>query len=386
MNSNTTYKIAINTRVLIKDKLDGIGWYTYHVLKHWVKTHPEHHFYFIFDRAYDASFIFGENVTPIIINPPARHPFLWYIWYEWAIPRTLSKIDPDIFISLDSYTSLRWKGKKIIGIHDIAFSLFDNQMGFLAQRFMRHFTPKYIQHSDKVITVSNATKQDLKLFYNCPVEKIIVSHNAPSEVYMPLSDIQITDFKAQHTDNQDFFLFVGSIHPRKNLLKLLQGYALFKSKTQLKTKLVIIGRLSWKYEDIVDYHHEMQFKDDVIFISHSTPSLISHYMASCSALCMTSVYEGFGVPIVEAMASGVPIICSNISSMPEVAGEAAILISPDNIEEISNAMLSLNSDNQLRTQLINAGKTQVQKYNWKEAAEIVWKEIENLISETQITR
>lgn len=379
MNNSNSYKIAINTRVLLKNKLDGIGWYTYHVLKHWVEKYPQHQFYFIFDRPYDESFIFGNNVCPIIVNPPARHPILWYIWYEFAIKNELTKINPDVFISLDSYTSLSWKGKKIIGIHDIAFALYDNQMGNIAQWFMRYFTPKYIESSDKIVTVSHSTKNDLISKYNCPKEKIIVSHNAPSEVYKPISENEKTEFKSKHTDDKNFFLFVGSIHPRKNVLKLLQGFELFKSTNSNENKLVIIGRLSWQYDEIVRYHYKMQFKNDVIFISHSTPEVIAQYMNSSIALCMVSIYEGFGVPIVEAMASDVPVICSNISSMPEVAGDAAVLVSPESETEIAHAMYKISTDSELRNKLVKNGKTQVQKYNWSSAADIVWTEIEKLI-------
>jgi glycosyltransferase involved in cell wall biosynthesis len=379
LKSTKPYTIAINTRALIKDKLDGIGWYTYHVLKHWVESHPEHQFYFIFDRPYDDQFIFEKNVTPIIVNPPARHPILWYIWYEFSITSALKKINPDIFISLDSYTSTSWKGKKIIGIHDIAFALFDDHIGKLVQYFMRYFTPKYIACADKIITVSNATKKDLISFYNCPEDKIVLSHNAPSSAYKPLSTDEIIDFKSKYTDNCDFFLFVGSIHPRKNVLKLLQGFETYKTTHSSLHKLVIIGRLSWQYDDIVSFHYKMKYKNDVIFISHSSPELISKYMGSSTALCMVSVYEGFGVPIVEAMASGVPIICSNISSMPEVAGDAAILVSSENEREIAEAMQTISTDIELRNRLVKNGKEQVKKYNWASAAEIVWAEIEKLI-------
>jgi glycosyltransferase involved in cell wall biosynthesis len=381
LKTTPSYRIAINTRVLIKDKLDGIGWYTYHVLKRWVEKYPQHQFYFIFDRDYDASFIFGDNVTPIIVNPPARHPILWYIWYEWAIPRALKKINPDIFISLDTYTSIRWKGKKMTGIHDIAFALFDGQVYPIAQKFLRYFTPKYIDASDKIVTVSQSTKNDLIKLYNCHAEKIIVSHNAASETYKPLSESERFNFKSINTDGKDFFLFVGSIHPRKNVLKLLKGFELFKSQNTSDTKLIIIGRLSWKYDTIIQFYEKMKYKDDVIFISHSTPDVIAQYMSACIALCMVSIYEGFGVPIVEAMASEVPIICSNISSMPEVAGDAAISITPDNEQDIASAMYTISRDEKLRNQLIENGKSQLKKYNWDDAADIVWVEIETLIHE-----
>lgn len=379
MENKESFKIAVNTRALMKGKLDGIGWFTYQVVKRWVENNPQHTFYFLFDRPYDESFVFGKNVVPIIIPPPARHPILWYIWYEWMIPARLKKINPDIFISLDTYTSTRWKGKKITGIHDVAFALFDGQVGAFTQWFLRFFTPKYIQTSDKIVTVSHASKNDLVRVYHCPVDKIIISNNAPAEEYKPLKVDEIIQFKETHTGGNDFFLFVGSIHPRKNVLTLLRAFEQYRRTHSSNEKLVLIGRMSWKYSDVKDYLDQMEFKHDVIQISHSTPLIISQWMASTKALMLVSFYEGFGVPLVEAMACGVPIICSNVSSMPEVVGEAAMLVSPKNENEIVEAMKKISTDNELRDRLIANGKNQVLNYTWDAASEIIWKNILQLV-------
>jgi len=376
LQGDKSLKIAINTRSLLKDKLDGIGWFTYHILKNWVENHPQHHFYFLFDRPYDERFIFGKNVTSIVVSPPARHPLLWYIWYEWAIPRVLNQINPDVFISLDTYSSIRWKGRKITAIHDIAFALFDGHVDRLTQKFLRHYTPKYIETSEKIITVSHTTKRDLIEVYHCPENKIIVSNNAPTEVYKPMADKDIVDFKSSHTEGNDYFIFVGSIQPRKNVLTLLQAFEHFKFTHKTSHKLVLIGRMSWKYSDVSGYLEAMKFKNEVILIPHSSPEVISQWLASATALLMVSHYEGFGVPIVEALASGTPVICSNISSMPEVAGGGAILVSPQSVEEISNAMYSLSTDNNLRNELVEKGQKHIQQYTWNHAADIIWREIE----------
>ena len=114
-------RIAVNTRLLIKNRLDGMGWYKYHTLKRMTVAHPEHEFYFIFDRPFDAEFIFSDNITPLITSPPARHPVLWYFWFEVSIPRLFSKIKPDLFLSPDGYLSLSTKVPSVPVIHDINF-------------------------------------------------------------------------------------------------------------------------------------------------------------------------------------------------------------------------------------------------------------------------
>lgn len=362
----------------MKDRLDGIGWFTYHVVKHWVEENSEVQFYFIFDRAFDDSFIFGKNVTPIVVYPPARHPILWYLWYEWAVPRALDQIQPDVFVSLDTYTSVRWKGRKVTAIHDIAFALFDGQVDSLTQKFLRFFTPKYIAQSDLIVTVSNSTKKDLMHHYHCPEDKIVVAHNAPSSDYKPLSTDEILDFKVANTKGNDYFIFVGSIHPRKNILSLLNAFEQFKIETKSTHKLLLIGRMSWKYDDVNAYINAMEFNSDLILIPHSSPSVIAHWMAAATALLMVSHYEGFGVPIVEALASGTPVICSNVSSMPEVAGGGALLVNPNNVKEINDAMQTMVKDSSLRAELIQSGSKHIEKYKWTHAAEIIWEKIRAL--------
>ena len=114
-------RIAINTRFLLKDKLEGIGWFTFEVVKQLVTNHPEHEFIFLFDRPYDKSFVFAKNVTPVVINPPARHPLLWYWWFEWSVPYALKKHKIDLFFSPDGYLSLKTNVPTVIVMHDLAF-------------------------------------------------------------------------------------------------------------------------------------------------------------------------------------------------------------------------------------------------------------------------
>lgn len=368
-------KIAINTRSLLVGKLDGIGWFTYQIVKRWVEENPHVEFYLLFDRPYESSFIFGPNVKPIVVSPPARHPLLWYIWYEWMIPRMLKRIDPDVFVSLDTYTSIRWPGRKITAIHDIAFALFDGQVDYLTEKYLRYYTPRYISSSEKIITVSQSTKNDLIKHYSCPASKIIVSNNAPAEVYQPMNNAEIVAFKQKNTNSDDFFVYVGSIHPRKNVLNMLKAYEDYRSKNTKSVKMVLIGR-NWNYKEVKTYLHTMKYKEDIIEVPHSSPENIAQWLGSAIALLLVSHYEGFGVPIVEALACAVPVICANVSSMPEVAGGGAMLINPNNISEISAAMKSIAENEALRNTLIQNGQEHIKQYSWDNAADLIWREME----------
>ena len=141
-------KIAINTRLLLKDKLEGIGWFTYETLKRITTQHPEHEFFFIFDRQYSEEFIFAKNVTPIVLTPPTRHPFLWILWFEYRIPRLLKKIGADVFVSTDGYISLRTKTPQVDVIHDINFVHFPKQLPFLTSWYYNKY---FVNRSHKEI-------------------------------------------------------------------------------------------------------------------------------------------------------------------------------------------------------------------------------------------
>ena len=137
-------RIAVNTRFLLPNKLEGIGRFTLEVLRRMVNSHPEHEFYFFFDRKYDPSFVLSENVIPIILFPPARHPFLFYWWFEWSVARALKKHNIDVFLSTDNFCSLNTKVPTVLVTHDLAFAHFPEQVGFLQRKYYQYFTPRFL--------------------------------------------------------------------------------------------------------------------------------------------------------------------------------------------------------------------------------------------------
>jgi hypothetical protein len=150
-------RIAVNTRFLLKGKLEGIGWFTNEIIKRLVLNHPEHEFIFFFDRPFDSQFIFASNITPIVLNPPARHPILWVMWFEWSIKKALKKYKADIFISTDGFLSLGSNVPTILVVHDLAFEHFPEHLPFKFRSYLRHFTPKFVQKAARVMVHMNYT-------------------------------------------------------------------------------------------------------------------------------------------------------------------------------------------------------------------------------------
>ena len=128
-------EIVVNTRLLLKDKLEGIGWFTYETLKRITNEHPDDHFIFLFDRNFDEEFIFADNITPLILSPPARHPLLFYIWFEYAVNSFLNKYNPDLFLSPDGYLSLKANCKQLPVIHDINFEHYPKDLSFAVRKY-----------------------------------------------------------------------------------------------------------------------------------------------------------------------------------------------------------------------------------------------------------
>ena len=374
-------RIAVNTRLLLKGRLEGIGWYTFETLSRIVKSHPEHDFYFLFDRPYSEEFVFAENVHPIIVGPPTRHPLLWYYWFEIRIPKILKKLKADIFLSTDGFLSLVSKTPSIAVIHDINFKHHPKDLKFSHRIFYNHFFKKYAQKASRIVTVSNYSKTDICDNYRIQASKIDVSLNGVNTNFHPIGIDQQIAIRKKYSAGKDYFLFVGALHPRKNISRLLEAFDQFKSKTNSTNKLLIVGAKMWWNKQLEASFNQMCHKKDVIFTGRKSPEDLNQLYASALAFCFVPYFEGFGIPILEAMKCACPVMTSNITSMPEVADDAALLVNPYDVDEISSAMIKLNWNNDLRSELSARGQIHAQHFNWNTTAVNLWNSIEKVMSE-----
>lgn len=372
-------KIAVNTRFLIKDKMEGIGYFTHETVKRMVKLHPEHQFFFLFDRLYDNSFIVGDNITPVVIPPPARHPFLWYYWFEFALPKYLKRINPDCFISPDSFLSLKSNIKTILVVHDLAFENDLVTLPYITKRYYKSFFPKYIKKADRIATVSNFSKQDIINKYKCNADKIDVVFSAVKNGFKPIENCEKDIIKELYSMGHDYFVYVGLLEPRKNIVRIFKSFDMFKSQTDSKNKLVIAGRKGWGTEEIWDSYKSMNHKNDVVFTDYLPTKQLVKLIGASRALLFVSNFEGFGVPILEGMHCNVPVITSNVSSMPEIAGNAAYLVNPYSVEDIASAMQKIYYDPQLCSDLVEKGKKNRGKYSWDKTADLLWESMQKVI-------
>jgi glycosyltransferase involved in cell wall biosynthesis len=235
--------------------------------------------------------------------------------------------------------------------------------------------------ADSIITVSEFSKNDIVAHYSMDPSNVHVVCNAAQQAYHPISETERSEVRNSLTQGEPYFVFISSIHPRKNLQRLLLAYDQFRLNSGRKVKLVTVGRRFWKNELLDTTLQEMQFGADVIFTGHLEQAQLCSVLGGALALVYVSYFEGFGVPIVEAFQSGVPVITSNVTAMPEVAGDAAVLVDPFSVEEIAKAMERISSDESLRNQCIELGLKRASSFDWDQSAERFWRVIEMTVSQ-----
>jgi glycosyltransferase involved in cell wall biosynthesis len=370
-------KIAVNTRFLLKDKLEGIGWFTYEVFKRIVQKHPEHEFIFLFDRPYLNDFVFGPNVKPIIVFPPARHYYLWYCWFEIFVPLVLKREKVDLFVSTDGFLSLNTKVPTTLVIHDLAFEHRPGDIDKMGLKWYKKYTPKYVHKAKRIATVSEYSKFDIMERYKVPSKKIDVVYNGCHTSFGPVNEHRKEETRRLYAGGSEYFIFVGAIQPRKNLINLFKAFDSFKSQDRKGIKLIIVGRKAWHTEETFQTYETMRFKEDVIFTGRVSTVELKNLLGSALALTYIPFFEGFGVPIIEAQTCGTPVITSITTSMPEASGNAALMVDPDSVDGIARAMNMISEDEKLRLDLIAKGTRNAQRFSWDNTADRLWETMMN---------
>jgi len=373
-------KIAVNTRLLLRDKLEGIGWFTYESLRRVTSQHPEHEFFFLFDRKYSEEFIFSPNVTPVVLFPQARHPYLYYWWFERSVPACLKKLQPDLFLSPDGFLPLKPKVRTLAVFHDLNFEHYPEDLPVLTRKYYRHFFPRFARNATRIATVSEYSKQDIIRQYGVSGDKIDVVYDGANERYHPLTQDEKNLTLQHYTDGRPYFVFIGSLHPRKNLANLFRAFDLFKKANPSDVQLVIVGARKWWTSEIDMAYQGMNFSNDVIFTGRLNTDHLHMVLGSALGLAYVSYFEGFGIPIVEAFRCGTPVITSNVTSMPEVAGDAALMVDPFDPESIAIAMYKIYQYETVRKELSERGYQRKDLFTWQKTADLLWASIERTIN------
>lgn len=373
-------RIGVNTRFLLPHKMEGFGWYTYEIVKRIVENHPEHEFIFFFDRAYDSKFIFGKNVTPVVLFPQARHPFLFYWWFEYSIPKALKKYNCDLFFSPDGYLSLSTSVKQIGVIHDLNFEHNPKDLKWIMRNYYLKYFPRFAKKADKILTVSEYSKSDILTTYNIPEKKVVAIWNGASEMYRPLMEQEKDSIRMKYSQGKPYLLFVGALHPRKNVGRLIKAFDKVKTlHPEIDHQLIIVGTELWNNAQ-AKVEISQEIKAQIHFTGHLKIEELALIMGAADVFTYIPYFEGFGIPLVEAMKCGTPILSGNLTSLPEVAGEAAIYCNPMNDEEIATQLHSIIVDKELKVELSKRGMERSKLFSWDNSSAKVWDEIASVLN------
>ena len=372
-------KIVINTRLLRKGQMDGIGWFTYNTLKYIVRQNPSIEFHFLFDSGIDKEFVFADNVIAHNLFPPAKHAILNVIWFEWSVKNYLRQVNPDLFLSPDGILSLGWKGKQFAIVHDINFAHIPRDLKWSNRHFYNYFFPKYVHRAARIATVSEYSKQDIVQTYGADAGKIDVVYCGINDFFKPVDETVKLQVKAKYTGGDDYFIFVGTLHPRKNIVRLMQAFELFKEKTNARMKLVLAGKEMYRTDEMHTVKNGLKHRDDIIFTGRLDDDALKQLLASAFCLTFLPYFEGFGIPPIEAMQCNVPVIASNNTSIPEVVGDAALLANPYDANEIAGNMIRIWQDDQLRSTLIERGGIRKTVFTWERTAQLLWDSITKVL-------
>lgn len=368
--------VAVNTRFLLPNRLEGLGRFTWEVVRQLTATHPDVQFSFLFDRPYDPAYICGANVRPVVLFPPARHPLLFMAWFDGALPAWLARHQPDVFFSPDSFLSLRTSIPQVAVIHDLAYIHEPQGVSPVHRWYYQVFMPRFARKAQRLLTVSEYTRQDVIRQFGISPSKITVCHNGQTASFKPSAPEAIQTLRKRLGLAEPYFLYAGAIHPRKNIGNLLWAFDLFKARTGLPHLLVLTGRMAWKTQADLQIYDTLEHRTAVRFTGRLDDADLNTLYGGAVALCYVSRFEGFGLPILEAFQAETAVITSGVSSMPEVAGDAALLVDPASPESIASALETLATQAEFRRTLVERGRLQRERFSWARTANTVWEALE----------
>ncbi len=356
-------RIGIDARLVFYNRA-GIGEYIIQLTEALASLEPPDDIFLLLQSRKDKGAIVNSNgFLRKSLWTPSHNRF-----EQITLSFEISRLGLDLLHSPDFIPPFNRNCKSVITIHDLAFLLYPH---FLTKESARYYgqIDQAWRKTNHIIAVSEATKHDCIKMLGVPETKITVIHEAANPIYQPLPKGEAQQIvKAKYQLDQDFILFVGTIEPRKNLPGLLQAYRRLRDNYKREEILVLRGSKGWLWEEVYETVARLNLEEHVVFLGRVPSEDLVYLYNAAHLLVHPSFYEGFGLTPLEAMTCGVPVVASNISSLPEVVGDAALLIDPHDIDGLTVAIWRVLTEEELRKDLVCKGLKRAQKFSWKEAA------------------
>jgi glycosyltransferase involved in cell wall biosynthesis len=367
--------IAISARTLSEEPGDGIGWFTYEVIRRMAHRHPGDMFYLISDKKYNKPPFVSRNIEYIHLAPRNRHPVMWYFWHQFLLRHLLRRLKADVFLGPDGIIPLRSPVPCVSVIHDLNHCHRPGDIPFFARHYYRHFFPRFARDAARVATVSKFSAEDIANEYGIPREKIDVVYNGVSGMFFPLPEAEAEKIRKKVSGGKPYFLFVSNFSPRKNVVTLVKSFDLFRKESGLDYNLVLAGGRLFLNGELDQAVKESPYKDSIIFTGKMSREHLRKLYGSALAFVFVPWFEGFGIPVIEAMRCGAPCIVSDNSSLPEISGGAGLYVSAADTKAIAGAMGRLAREPALRHYLGDLGIKNSLRFSWDDTAKQMYRTI-----------
>ena len=356
-------KLAIDARGVNWYKGTGIGTYSYNLFKQLLNNYKENDYTFFWSGKDYHEFNIDNNS---IIMTSKRHQSFFENYY---IPEFINKHNFEIYHIPQNGIGLskNIECKKIVTIHDLIPYIMPETVGKgYLKKFVKEM-PDIIDNSDGILTVSHYSKKDiLKFFPNFPKDKIFVTPLASDDSFRPLNkNLCLKDVQNKYNFSNPYILYIGGFSARKNVSGLIKAFKNSINSLNSKLTLVIVGALRDEGKQMIDLVNDLNIENEIIFTDFVEDSYLPILYNGCEVFVYPSYYEGFGLPPLEAMSCKVPVITSNITSIPEVVSDCGILINPSNSDSLSNALVKILNDENLKENLAKKGYERSKKFSWK---------------------
>jgi len=366
-------------------KSGGIGRYVVNLINHmaWATSRDESHELLVFyHKSFDRSLIhkhphliFVDTLARIKSNVLRKGLFL---------PFVAKKQNLDLFHGVDHigipFFFKRGKCRFVLTVHDLITKLFPEMFTLKHRMIENTLRPLILRNADRIIAVSRSTRDDLLRFYPQYADKTRVIYQGVDTRFFPRDREEIKKIQKKYRIDFPYILSLGTLEPRKNIPRLVEGFAKAKMEGGIEHKLVVTGRKGWKYKEMLSQLQEGPFSEEIVFTGFVEDEDLPCLYAGAEIFLYLSLYEGFGLPVLEAMACETPVITSNLSSLPEVAGDAALLIDSSSAEEIAASLLRLLSDEELRKDLQKKGRERAKFFSWEKTAEEILELYEEILT------
>ncbi len=367
MHIGIDYTAAVHQRA-------GIGRYARGIVSGLARQHTEHSFVLLVTGGEAEASPLGQNPDPALGASfrVRRLPLslrLWtIIWHRLRIPLPVEVFTGpvDVFHSPDYVLPPVRRAKKVVTVHDLSFLRYPEGAEPSLRRYLSAVVPRCASEADVVLADSENTRQDVVELLGLPSRKVDVVYPGVDQRFTVIQEREVLErVKELYRLSYPFILSVGTLEPRKNLIVLLEAYSMLKDRHHLPHRLVIAGREGWLYEGVFRRVEQLSLTEEVVFLGFVPDEHLPGLYTLADVLAFPSVYEGFGLPPLEAMACGTPVVTSDCSSLPEVVGEAGLLVPADDPEALAEAIGRVLDDSKLREDLVRRGLARAAEFSWE---------------------